>query len=346
MSAPQISDDVRVRNGKLTRGRFEVPYNDPVSIAVRCSSSGTTSQTVKLHISWGDDVTVVETVFVGQLAQFEHVYEMVGDYNISVVAVNSEGTRSVQPKTAAIRVPIVDFRKKELYRWRGLALPRTTLGIAVQTVEDTYPPVSYTLAVSSREGDFETFLNVATVAGLQEAEYTISQPGRVFSSGRIVAVEANKLTLDTALNDDYDANVAELEITSRAMSSSRITSVRTKDHDWLFKASTDEDLVKSSFILNLAVRKGERVMLPEFGSNLHLIPFEQNDITTRQLLQLESVDPITTWEPRAEIIAPVVKSLADNEVEINFLYRYAGGSKDSTFTALIPLRIPDAVDAL
>ncbi len=343
MPAPQISEDIKVRNGVFTRGRFEVTYNDPVSISFRCSSSGNSNPNVKFYINWGDEVVDIESGFVGQTLQFEHVYENVGDYNISVSVLNSDGVRSSQPKTASIRVPIADLRKKELYRWRGIALPRTTLGLAIQSVQDSYPPVSYTLSVSTQEGDFEIFLNASTVSDLIEAEYTISQSGKLYSSGRIIKVDGNKITLDTSVNDSYDANVAELEIHSRSLSSSYI-STRTKDYGWIFQASTDEELVRSSFIVNLSVRKGERVMLPDFGSNLHLIPFEQNDITTRQLLQLEVSGPITSWEPRAEIISTSIKSVDNNEVQIDMSYRYAGGSRDSTFTALIPLRVPEAIE--
>lgn len=344
MPAPQISDDIKVRNGTLTRGRFEVPFNDPVSISFRCSSSGNSNPSVKFSIDWGDEKIDIESGLVGQSMQLDHVYENVGDYNIAVSVLNSDGLRSAQPKTASVRIPIIDIRKKDLYRWRGIALPRTTLDVAIQSVQDTYPPVSYTLSVSTQEGDFEVYLNSDSISDLQEAEYTISQQGKLYSSGRIIKTDGNKIVLDTAVNDSYDANVAELEVHSRSIASSSIP-VRTKDYGWIFKASTDEELVRSSFITNLAVRKGERVMLPEFGSNLHLIPFEQNDITTRQLLRLEVADPITTWEPRAEIVDTVINSMSNNEVEISMSYRYTGGSRDSTFTALIPLRVPEAIEA-
>jgi phage baseplate assembly protein W len=342
MPAPQISEDIRIRNGVFTRGRFEVAYSDPISIRFICSSTGNSDPDVRFSVNWGDgEQELISGFLVGQEVQMEHVYENSGDYNISVVAVNSDGVFSLK-RTAAIRTAIIAERKKDLSRWIGIALPRKDLDISVQSLQDSYPSVSYTLAFPASEGDFEVILNAVSVSDLVEAEYTISQQGKLYSSGRVLKAEGNKLTLDTALGTSYDSK-AEFEIHSRSISGGVIRA-RSTDYSWLFQTSTDEELVRSSFIVNLSVRKGERVMLPTFGSNLHLIPFEQNDLYTRQLLQLEVVAPIVMWEPRAEISQVSINSSTDNEVELSMSYRYSGGSQDIPFTALIPLRTPEAAE--
>jgi phage baseplate assembly protein W len=344
MPVPQISEDIKVRNAVFARGRFEVAYNDPVSIRFVCSSTGNSHPDVKFAVNWGDgDQEVMSGFLVGQEIQIEHVYENNGDYNISVSAVNTDGLFSLK-KTSAIRVMALDERKKDLSRWIGMALPRTSIDLAVQSLQDSYPSVSYTLAFPASEGDFEVILNAVSVSDLVEAEYTIFQQGKLYSSGRILKAEGNRLTLDTALNASYDAK-AEFEIHNRSISSGMIKA-RSTDYSWLFQTATDDELIRSSFIINLSVRKGERVMLPTFGSNLHIIPFEQNDLYTKQLLQLEVVAPIATWEPRAEISQVSIRSSANNEVELNMSYRYAGGSQDTPFTALIPLRTPEASEIL
>ena len=43
-------------------------------------------------------------------------------------------------------------------------------------------------------------------------------------------------------------------------------------------------------------------MLPEFGSLLHDIPFEQNDFITESMTRQYVIEAIRDWEPRAEII--------------------------------------------
>jgi hypothetical protein len=342
MPPPQISEDIKVRNGVLTRGRFETVYSDPVSIRFTCSSTGSSRPDVKFSVNWGDDdQEVISGFLVGQEVQLEHVYENSGDYNISVAAINTENIFSLR-RTVAIRVAALDSRKKDLSRWIGMALPRTSINLSVQSLQDSYPAVSYTLAFPASEGDFEVILNAVTVSDLLDAEYTVSQQGRLYSSGRIIKAEGNRLTLDTALSSSYDSK-AEFEIHNRSITSG-VLRARSSDYSWLFQTATDEELVRSSFIMNLSVRKGERVMLPEFGSNLHLIPFEQNDLYTRQLLQLEVVAPVATWEPRAEISQVAIRSSTNNEVELSMSYRYAGGSQDTPFTALIPLRTPEAIE--
>lgn len=330
-----MEGSLKIVNGSLTNGRFEIPYDELVSARVICSSSGSQSPFVKIRVSWGDDVVDTVEAAVGQTVQLEHTYESPGDYNLSAVAVNAEGLRS-QTQAVALRVALQAQKKKDLVRWRGLALPRSTLDISSQSVESESAPISYTVAVNAYEGDQEIFVYADSVSSLVGAEYTLSQVGKLYSSGRIIEADANRLILDTGLSDDYDQNQATIEVYRRSLIPG-ISKVRTTDFRWLFEPATDDELVKSSFIVNLSTRKGERVMLPEFGSNLHLVPFEQNDLVTRQLMKLEVIDPIAQWEPRAEITG-VRFSVSDNEMSMDIAYRYAGGAPDNTFTALIPLR--------
>lgn len=48
----------------------------------------------------------------------------------------------------------------------------------------------------------------------------------------------------------------------------------------------------------LGTRKGERLMLPEFGSRLHELVFEPNDSLLYGLLRHEVIDAMEEWEPR------------------------------------------------
>jgi phage baseplate assembly protein W len=59
-------------------------------------------------------------------------------------------------------------------------------------------------------------------------------------------------------------------------------------------------MVKASLSTLLHTRIGERVMRPDVGNNLHLIPFEQNDVFTRDQSALE-VRRVFASEPRARL---------------------------------------------
>lgn len=66
----------------------------------------------------------------------------------------------------------------------------------------------------------------------------------------------------------------------------------------LFHTDTDIELIEGNIIQILGTRKGERVMLPEFGTNIHKFIHEPLDNITCALLRVEIFDAIKRWEPR------------------------------------------------
>ena|ERR1700704_3275693 len=63
----------------------------------------------------------------------------------------------------------------------------------------------------------------------------------------------------------------------------------------------DIDEVFSSILQILNTRRGERVMLPEFGSDLGPILWEPHDLFLQQEIRKELVRALTLWEPRVTI---------------------------------------------
>lgn len=66
----------------------------------------------------------------------------------------------------------------------------------------------------------------------------------------------------------------------------------------LFKVETDVKLIEGNIIQILGTRKGERVMLPEFGSKILDFIFEPLDYITCALIRFELINSIKRWEPR------------------------------------------------
>ena len=66
----------------------------------------------------------------------------------------------------------------------------------------------------------------------------------------------------------------------------------------LFGVDSDIKLIEGNIIQILGTRKGERVMLPEFGSNIRKFIHEPLDHITCALLRVEIFDAIKRWEPR------------------------------------------------
>ena len=66
----------------------------------------------------------------------------------------------------------------------------------------------------------------------------------------------------------------------------------------IFSVETDTKLIEGNIIQILGTRKGERVMLPLFGSRILDFIHEPLDHITCALLRFELIDAISTWEKR------------------------------------------------
>lgn len=66
----------------------------------------------------------------------------------------------------------------------------------------------------------------------------------------------------------------------------------------LFATETDIKLIEGNIIQILGTRKGERVMLPLFGSRILDFIHEPLDHVTCALLRFELIDAISMWEHR------------------------------------------------
>ena len=66
----------------------------------------------------------------------------------------------------------------------------------------------------------------------------------------------------------------------------------------LFNIETDIQLIEGNIIQILGTRKGERVMLPLFGSRILDFIHEPLDHITCALLRHEVIEAVSTWEKR------------------------------------------------
>lgn len=66
----------------------------------------------------------------------------------------------------------------------------------------------------------------------------------------------------------------------------------------LFATGKDEQLIRGNIIQILGTRRGERVMLPEFGSRIMDFIHEPLDHITCSLLRFELIQSVARWEKR------------------------------------------------
>jgi len=101
---------------------------------------------------------------------------------------------------------------------------------------------------------------------------------------------------------------------------------------------TDFNAVRQSIISILTTRPGERVMRPEFGSNLWELLFEPMDDTTEDRLNDAVSTAIRRWEPR--VILQGVKLISEDDFHTyNIIIAFSiKGFVGSTQTLNITLR--------
>lgn len=82
------------------------------------------------------------------------------------------------------------------------------------------------------------------------------------------------------------------------------------------------DKVKDSIYTILSTKVGERLFLPEFGSRLHFLIFEQNNAIFADLADFYIRDALSKWEKRIEVSEVKVNTEQEgNIVPIEISYR-------------------------
>lgn len=71
------------------------------------------------------------------------------------------------------------------------------------------------------------------------------------------------------------------------------------------------ELVKRDLMIHINTLKGERVMMPGFGTRIPNIAFEPNDEETRQVVETD-LKTVFNYDPRVKLISLEVLCLPDN----------------------------------
>jgi phage baseplate assembly protein W len=82
-----------------------------------------------------------------------------------------------------------------------------------------------------------------------------------------------------------------------------------------FGPKRDEDVIKTSIEMILFTRANERVMIPEFGSDVESLLFEPNDDFLAVILRGATEEAINIWEPRAQA-GPVEIEMGEQTVTV------------------------------
>lgn len=98
------------------------------------------------------------------------------------------------------------------------------------------------------------------------------------------------------------------------------------------------DNIREGMRLVLATQLGERIMLPQFGTDLRERLFEPNTVATRRLIQERIASALQRWEPRVAVESITVEQdpAADTTAIATVEYR----QKANQATGQLSLRLP------
>ena len=83
----------------------------------------------------------------------------------------------------------------------------------------------------------------------------------------------------------------------------------------------DHAHIKESIRHILSTRPGERFFLPEFGSRLHELVFQQNDVVLKALARQYIVDAVKRWEKRVKVTTVEFSDDPETTEQNRFLIR-------------------------
>lgn len=75
--------------------------------------------------------------------------------------------------------------------------------------------------------------------------------------------------------------------------------------------TSNMETVKRDLLNHIWTIRGERVMLPNFGTSIPMLPFEPLDENTIKVVE-NDLREVFTYDPRVELIELVVTALPDN----------------------------------
>lgn len=97
-----------------------------------------------------------------------------------------------------------------------------------------------------------------------------------------------------------------------------------------------EESIKQAIWIILNTAKGERVMRPDFGCNIHELVFAPNDAATRGLAQHHVKEALRIWEPRIDVLEVNVRSAGNHGEALHIGIEYCVRKTDNRFNLVYP----------
>lgn len=113
------------------------------------------------------------------------------------------------------------------------------------------------------------------------------------------------------------------------------------DHKGDIALSADEMSIKDAIRIILGTAKGERVMRPEFGCEIHQYVFDNVDGTTMTLVETSVEEALIEWEPRIDVRDVTARRDPDEHNKLLVEIRYVVRSTDSESNMVYPFYLTE-----
>lgn len=100
--------------------------------------------------------------------------------------------------------------------------------------------------------------------------------------------------------------------------------------------SSYEKNIEECIWIILGTAKGERVMRPDFGCDIHELVFAPNNAATRGLIITAVTEALVRWEPRIMKINVDVATDSGNPAELAINVQYEVRATNNTFNVVYP----------
>jgi phage baseplate assembly protein W len=102
-----------------------------------------------------------------------------------------------------------------------------------------------------------------------------------------------------------------------------------------------EDDISEALRIVLLTSKGERVMRPDFGANLHDFVFESMSATTIGRVQAAVTDALISWEPRIQVLSVDVEPEAGEIGKLLIGIEYRVRATNNRFNLVFPFYLKE-----
>lgn len=146
---------------------------------------------------------------------------------------------------------------------------------------------------------------------LRNGTYRITVTGRNYRTPRY---DSALLTIDLTILPNYTIPNPPFYIYGPILP--RDTGHPNKN-EWMFDIDSDIKILESSVKMLLKTKRGERVMEPQYGTDLQTLLFQNDPNSVLGLATQEVTNALARWEPRVKLLALDAKNNGDRSISLD-----------------------------